>query len=700
MPTIEYIVSGLDKTAEAAREAGQAVSSVAKAAENLDATKLTRLNKQIEKMIERRNAMLQTPLSISASVPEETLKNIGKAAYAYDSLGFAVQQVAREMPVFTFGLNTGFMALSNNLPILADAISQTRRQNEALAASGKKTVPVWKQIAGSLFSWQTALVAGITALTVYGDEIGGFISDLFNLSDAFDASEQSMKAVQGATDNYNTQLFQESARLRDIFERLKQTSEGTLERKQIIDQINSTYKDYLPYLLSEKSTIAELTTAYEALNIALRATAINKSRNTQLDKIADDAAKQQSDIIQELQQALREQDVPVSISDDIVSSLVADAPKWRDAGDTVTEAFLQAVKNIQEIHPYIRFDRNVRQSMLDYLSSLYAMESAMDAVNQHMDLMLGKNNQIKEIGEVLVTVNNPSNNTTGGNTTQRALNMDLSTIEGLRNKINQLRTVQEQSSVENAALLEREIRLYQEKLNLLQRTIAQQAAGSLAEGRYGTINAPAINALPVPATVSIPLQFDTATLQRSWQEALRIYSDSIKELEITGDQISGIVSNSLVSLASGIGEAVAADNGLEAMRSLLSSIMSMLQQFGSALIAAGVASQAFKSLFANPIAGIAAGAALVAAASAAKAALQNATAFADGAVVSGPTLALVGEYSGARNNPEVIAPLDKLRALIEPARPALDGLYLETRVKGKDLYVALRKTEHDVNRTR
>ena len=40
--------------------------------------------------------------------------------------------------------------------------------------------------------------------------------------------------------------------------------------------------------------------------------------------------------------------------------------------------------------------------------------------------------------------------------------------------------------------------------------------------------------------------------------------------------------------------------------------------------------------------------------------------FADGGVVSGPTMALIGEYAGATNNPEVVAPLDKLRSLIEP----------------------------------
>ena len=94
----------------------------------------------------------------------------------------------------------------------------------------------------------------------------------------------------------------------------------------------------------------------------------------------------------------------------------------------------------------------------------------------------------------------------------------------------------------------------------------------------------------------------------------------------------------------------------------------MLQQFGSTLIAAGTAALAFQSLLMNPIAAIVSGAALVAATAAAKAALQNATAFADGGIVSGPTYALVGEYSGASNNPEVIAPLNKLKSMIEPAQ--------------------------------
>ena len=174
----------------------------------------------------------------------------------------------------------------------------------------------------------------------------------------------------------------------------------------------------------------------------------------------------------------------------------------------------------------------------------------------------------------------------------------------------------------------------------------------------------------------------------------------VKEAQITARQMSGILSNSIQGFMEGFGEAVASGNGLEILRSFLLSLMDMLQQFGSALIAAGMASEALKAIAWSGIGGIIAGSALIAATAAAKAALQNITAFAAGGIVSGPTLALVGEYSGASNNPEVIAPLNKLRSMLEPTGLSAKSLYLETKVKGKDLYIALRGVEHEKRRTR
>ena len=63
--------------------------------------------------------------------------------------------------------------------------------------------------------------------------------------------------------------------------------------------------------------------------------------------------------------------------------------------------------------------------------------------------------------------------------------------------------------------------------------------------------------------------------------------------------------------------------------------------------------------------------------------------FANGAIAYGPTLGLFGEYPGAANNPEVVAPLDRLRSLI--GEPASMGGQVEFHIQGKELYGILNK---------
>lgn len=70
--------------------------------------------------------------------------------------------------------------------------------------------------------------------------------------------------------------------------------------------------------------------------------------------------------------------------------------------------------------------------------------------------------------------------------------------------------------------------------------------------------------------------------------------------------------------------------------------------------------------------------------------------FAEGGVVYGPTLGLVGEYPGASTNPEVIAPLSKLKSLISPA----GEMSLETRISGNDLLVLVERTQKQRSRTK
>jgi len=134
---------------------------------------------------------------------------------------------------------------------------------------------------------------------------------------------------------------------------------------------------------------------------------------------------------------------------------------------------------------------------------------------------------------------------------------------------------------------------------------------------------------------------------------------------------------------------------------LLQAVAAFMKSFGQALIATATASKAFKELLiAHPVAAIAAGVALVAGSAVINNMLEtgpNVTAFADGGIVSGPTLGLMGEYPGASTNPEVIAPLDKLKSLMKPSDSG-SGFIASTHVSGRDLAIILNRYNKDNQR--
>ena len=133
---------------------------------------------------------------------------------------------------------------------------------------------------------------------------------------------------------------------------------------------------------------------------------------------------------------------------------------------------------------------------------------------------------------------------------------------------------------------------------------------------------------------------------------------------------------------------------------LLKAVAGFMKSFGQALIATATASKAFKELLiSNPVLAAAAGVALVAGSAVITNMLNKGpemTAFAEGGIVSGPTLGLVGEYPGASSNPEVIAPLDKLKGMLNTNQQS--GYVASTTIQGRDLAIVLERYNKDRNR--
>lgn len=98
-------------------------------------------------------------------------RSVGNYNRVWDGLKHSINQVVRELPSLAVSMNTFFLAISNNIPLLIEEIQKAKEKNKELAAAGKATVPVYKQVIQAIFSWQTALILLLTILPKFGQQI-------------------------------------------------------------------------------------------------------------------------------------------------------------------------------------------------------------------------------------------------------------------------------------------------------------------------------------------------------------------------------------------------------------------------------------------------------------------------------------------------------------------------------------------------
>jgi len=215
----------------------------------------------------------------------------------------------------------------------------------------------------------------------------------------------------------------------------------------------------------------------------------------------------------------------------------------------------------------------------------------------------------------------------------------------------------------------------------------------------------------IQTPISDMIAADTALIPTLMDEQQAVLAENrllaLQQAEEFNQRAGQIVTGGLQNLASGIGaalgSAITGGGNLAGKLSkvLLGTIGNMAVQLGKLAIKIGVTLEKVKLAFKGPsgFLAIAAGAALVALGSIFKAGAAKigssggrATAFANGGIVSGPTMGLVGEYPGARQNPEVIAPLNKLQGMIGKSRESGNiNVTGEVRVDGQDLLIAIER---------
>lgn len=160
--------------------------------------------------------------------------SVGNYAKSWDGLGVSVSQVVRELPAAAVSLNTFFLGISNNIPIVIDEIKKVRAENAKLRAEGKPTVSVTKQIVSALLSWQTALIVVLYALSAHGKEILQWISLVIKGGQACITQKEAIQNVTDEIKNANDNYAENIVMLRRLSTEWKKLGNNMKEKQQFI----------------------------------------------------------------------------------------------------------------------------------------------------------------------------------------------------------------------------------------------------------------------------------------------------------------------------------------------------------------------------------------------------------------------------------------------------------------------------------
>ena len=219
-------------------------------------------------------------------------RNVGNYGSQWNGLANSINQLTREAPAFAVSLNTGFLALSNNIPVLYDEINKLRQANIELAKSGQPVKSVFGQLAGALFTWGTALSLGVTLLTLYGGTLIDSITGSKKKKEALEAEkkaiEEKTKAEQDARDAIAQVQAIEVSRSQILLETAKNVTLSYKQRVAAVKELQERYPDYLGHLSKEQILAGDTAKAEEDLNQALinrgKALAAQKFLQTNLEK--------------------------------------------------------------------------------------------------------------------------------------------------------------------------------------------------------------------------------------------------------------------------------------------------------------------------------------------------------------------------------------------------------------------------------
>lgn len=185
------------------------------------------------------NALYQKMIKLQEATGNYRL-SVGHYQKTWDGLGISISQVVRELPAAAVSLNTFFLGISNNIPMVVDEINRLRLKNKQLQAEGKATVNVTRSIIKALFSWNTALVVILTIFSMFGGQIITWIGNLFKAKNAVISTTEALDNIAKELESTNASYGDNIISLKQLQQEWK-SLKTTAEKNQWIKDNKSEF---------------------------------------------------------------------------------------------------------------------------------------------------------------------------------------------------------------------------------------------------------------------------------------------------------------------------------------------------------------------------------------------------------------------------------------------------------------------------
>lgn len=574
-----------------------------------------------------------TQISKSVSTTQRSFNNLGRVAGSSGASVLAFSRIVQDAPF-------GIIGVGNNITQLVESFS-------ALRASSKSTGAAMKSFFTSLIAPGNLLVLAISAATT---ALTFFAMRSRGAKDATDNLRESLLSLSDAMVKGNQSATEDLSKLDAIYRITQDVTRSMDERKKAVDSLQDQYPSYFGNLDDEKILVGEASGAYKSLRENIIGAA-------QAQALMDQVVEREKAYLELQPQKLAALEKSTKAQQELNNYLeIYNATAIPDQGmvnhlNMLQAAAVGATKEFQEL---VAQGDELRNESHDFAEQLKNY-----SIDDILGLSKGKGGkspareEIEAIGKDLQAIDSPIIN---------GLNKAAGTFEtGLENAISN--AAQKLSNEDFAKVLKRAF------------------SGDLPE-------------VEVKAILTPILGRDSSREP----DRLDLLEARLNEFGRTMTEIANYSDVLLTDLRRNIGNAfygmlVDGENIFDAIGDAFKRMIATMV----ADLAAAQIPKLLGSIF-NAGLGAAGGAAVVGGIGGLLGGvfkffggLFKGRAFADGGIVSGPTLSLTGEYPGARSNPEVIAPLNKLRDLLPQA--GNNVVVMDVEIPGDKLLLVQRRAE-------